>query len=150
MSPTGWPAISRRDFLKAAGTAAGVLALGEAGLAIRRLAPIVVANPLESYPDRGWEEVYRDWQSDELKFYWERKDLRVARFDTTYFANRDREAFALAERGDPIARAALLRIAQRDPDPDKRERAHRALERLERLERALVSRAHVDIGDNGV
>jgi len=53
--------LSRREFLKAAaGTAVGVLVLSEAGLALRRLAPVSVANPLESYPDRDWEGVYRD------------------------------------------------------------------------------------------
>ncbi len=51
-------------------------------------------------------------------------------FDTSYFANRDREAFLLAERGNPVARPALLRIAQRDPDPAKRERARQALAAL--------------------
>ena len=53
--------VSRRDFLKVAGgTAAGVLVLGQAGLALRRLVPVSIANPLEAYPDRDWERVYRD------------------------------------------------------------------------------------------
>ncbi len=53
--------VSRRDFLKVAGgTTVGVLALGRAGLALRRLTPVSVANPLDAYPDRGWEDVYRD------------------------------------------------------------------------------------------
>ncbi|MBI4260517.1 MAG: molybdopterin-dependent oxidoreductase, partial [Actinobacteria bacterium] len=53
--------LSRRDFLKlAGGTAAWVAVLGQAGLALRQLAPVGVANPLESYPDRDWERVYRD------------------------------------------------------------------------------------------
>ena len=53
--------VSRRDFLKVAGAAtAGVLVLGEAGLALRKLTPVQIANPLEAYPDRDWERVYRD------------------------------------------------------------------------------------------
>jgi len=53
--------ISRRDFLKAAGgTAAGVLVVGRSGLALRQLAPVVISNPLEHYPSRDWEKVYRD------------------------------------------------------------------------------------------
>jgi len=53
--------VSRRDFLKVAGgTAAGVLVLGQAGLALRKLAPVQVVNPLEAYPNRDWERVYRD------------------------------------------------------------------------------------------
>jgi phytanoyl-CoA dioxygenase PhyH len=79
-----------------------------------------------------WEEVYRGWTSTDLQYYWKEVDLAVAAFDTGYFANRDREAFEAAERGDPVARPALLRIAQRDPDPAKRERADRALAELDR------------------
>ena len=79
-----------------------------------------------------WEDVYRGWTSTDLRYYWKEVDLAVAAFDTGYFANRDREAFEAAERGDPVARPALLRIAQRDPDPAKRERADRALAELDR------------------
>ncbi|GIU99064.1 MAG: hypothetical protein KatS3mg014_0680 [Actinomycetota bacterium] len=53
--------IDRRTFLKAAGgSAVGVAALGRAGLALRRLAPVTIPNPLERYPERDWEHVYRD------------------------------------------------------------------------------------------
>ena len=52
--------ISRRRFLKAGGAAAAVLALGRNGLALRLLAPVGIENPLEHYPARDWEQVYRD------------------------------------------------------------------------------------------
>ena len=58
--------------------------------------------------------------------------MSVAGYDTGYFAHRDREAFEAAERGDLVARPALLRIAQRDPDPAKRAHAARVLADLER------------------
>ncbi len=52
---------SRRDFLKVAGaTGAGVAVLGQAGLALRRLSPVSIDDPLAAYPDRDWERVYRD------------------------------------------------------------------------------------------
>ncbi|HEU4356186.1 MAG TPA: hypothetical protein VFT27_11415 [Actinomycetota bacterium] len=38
----------------------GVASLGQAGMALRRLASVSVANPLEDYPSRDWEDVYRD------------------------------------------------------------------------------------------
>ena len=79
-----------------------------------------------------WEEAYRHWSSTDLQYYWQKVDLAVSAYDTSYFANRDREAFEAAERGDPVARPALLRISQRDPDPAKRERADRALAELDR------------------
>ncbi|MGQ0671011.1 MAG: molybdopterin-dependent oxidoreductase [Actinomycetota bacterium] len=53
--------LTRRDFLKVAGGATvGMVVLGQAGLALRRLTPVAIANPLEFYPDRDWERVYRD------------------------------------------------------------------------------------------
>lgn len=53
--------LSRRTFLKVAGgTAVGVASLGQAGMALRRLQAVSVANPLEDYPARDWEDVYRD------------------------------------------------------------------------------------------
>jgi hypothetical protein len=92
-----------------------------------RSQPIAESNLIPHTGQVSWEEVYRDWESVELKFYWMKADLTISRFDSTYFENRDREAFELAEQGNAIARPALLRIAQRDPVEAKRERARRAL-----------------------
>jgi hypothetical protein len=74
-----------------------------------------------------WEEVYRDWPPSDLRYYWRRHELTVVPYDRRHVEARDREAFELAEAGDPVARPALLRIAQRDRDPARRERARRAL-----------------------
>ena len=53
--------VTRREFLKLAGGMAGGLALaGQGALALRRLVPVGVDNPLEFYPERDWERVYRD------------------------------------------------------------------------------------------
>lgn len=52
------PEISRREFLKLSGVSALTLAL--ANLDLRLLDPIDVTNPLAAYPDRNWEQVYRD------------------------------------------------------------------------------------------
>ena len=79
-----------------------------------------------------WEEVYRGWTRSDLQYYWRRPDVTVTGYDTGYFAHRDQEALEAAERGDPVARPALLRMAQRDPDPVKREHAARVLADLER------------------
>lgn len=54
--------MKRRDFLKGAAAAAGVLAARDA-LAFEFLAP--VSDPLGSYPYRGWEQFYKDqWAFD--------------------------------------------------------------------------------------
>jgi nitrate reductase alpha subunit len=52
--------ISRRDFLKRATTGAGAIAAGEL-LSLSLLRPASAAvSPLEHYPDRDWEKLYRD------------------------------------------------------------------------------------------
>ena len=99
-----------------------------------RSQPIAASNLQPHTGQITWEEVYRGWRSTDLQYYWERWPLAVQPYDTTWFETRDREAFTLAERGDPTARPALLRIAQRDPDPAKRERAEHALAALERAD----------------
>lgn len=53
--------MSRRDFLRLAGafglvTVAGNVVAGN----FKQLEPVAVENPLGSYPNRGWEKIYRD------------------------------------------------------------------------------------------
>ncbi|MFQ5767413.1 MAG: molybdopterin-dependent oxidoreductase [Acidobacteriota bacterium] len=53
--------VTRRDFLGlAAATGLGALAAGCQGEGFRHLVPLAVGNPLEFYPARDWESVYRD------------------------------------------------------------------------------------------
>ena len=77
-----------------------------------------------------WEEVYADWSSDDQKYYWRALSPNVVPFDRHYYERRDRMAFDMAERGDPTARDALLRIVQRDPNEGKRRRAGSLLRAL--------------------
>lgn len=79
----------------------------------------------------SWDEIYADWQSDGLKYYWARQRPEVVAFDYRYYDRRDELAFDLAERGDDAARAALMRIVQRDPRSSKRERATALLQALD-------------------
>jgi hypothetical protein len=78
-----------------------------------------------------WDEVYAGWRADDLKYYWRRQGARIVPFDRQYYDRRDAIAFGLAERGDVLARDTLLRIAQRDPDATKRDRARQLVERLD-------------------
>ncbi len=54
--------MSRRKFLTLSGAAmaTGAILSGTSALALRRLQPLAIANPLEDYPNRDWETVYRD------------------------------------------------------------------------------------------
>ena len=62
--------LTRRQFLQAT-TAAGVFTLADRGLGLSLLQPAVeVGNPLESYPDRNWERIYRDQYRYDSTFDW--------------------------------------------------------------------------------
>ena len=77
----------------------------------------------------SWEDVYADWSSDELKYYWRKLDLTIKPFDPVWFNKRDARAFELGEADDPRARSVLQRIVARDPDPAKQARAKELLDR---------------------
>ncbi len=78
-----------------------------------------------------WEQLYKDWPADhKLKYYWRKWDLTIKEYDNSYTHKRDQMAFAMAEAGDPDARAVLERIISRDADPKKRRRAQALLGRL--------------------
>jgi len=63
--------VTRRDFLKTGLTAGAVLGFGQPTLALAALAPAVeVGNPLEVYPGRDWEKVYRDQYKYDSSFTW--------------------------------------------------------------------------------
>lgn len=78
----------------------------------------------------SWEEVYADWRSDDLKYYWKRLPLTAQPFDRTWFDKRDALAFALGEAGDARAASVLQRIVARDADEAKRAQAQLLLDRL--------------------
>jgi hypothetical protein len=63
-----------------------------------------------------WEEVYRNWQTDDLKYYWKQVDNPVVPRDTSYAEKGFAEAVELARHGDARAQLHLKRIVKRDPD----------------------------------
>ncbi len=92
----------------------------------------IVETSLSPYAGTGtWEEIYADWRSDELKYYWRNQNPRLAEFDRQYYDRRDRMPFDMARSGAQKARAALLRVVQRDPDPVKRATAERLVANLD-------------------
>jgi len=87
---------------------------------------------MDAYSGCGsWDEIYADWKSDDLKYYWRAQNPDIQDFDYQYYDRRDDIAFSMAEKGDNTARAALLRIVQRDPREEKRERATEMLALLD-------------------
>lgn len=79
----------------------------------------------------SWEEVYAGWSSREGQYYWKDLPLTVVPLDRSHYERRDAMAFEMAEAGDRAARDAILRIIQRDPVAEKRQRAEKLLERLD-------------------
>ena len=86
-----------------------------------------------------WEEVYAGWSSDDEKYYWKALSPHVVPLDRSYYERRDQMAFEMAESGDVTARDTLLRIVQRDPNEDKRQRAETLLRRLDQKDIPAIS-----------
>ncbi|HLJ06370.1 MAG TPA: phytanoyl-CoA dioxygenase family protein, partial [Acetobacteraceae bacterium] len=78
----------------------------------------------------SWEDIYAGWNSDALKYYWQRLPLTLKPFDPIWFDKRDALGFELGEARDPRARSVLQRIVARDANPEKRTRAQRLLDAL--------------------
>jgi hypothetical protein len=78
----------------------------------------------------SWQEVYADWRSDALKYYWQRLPLTLKPFDPQWFDKRDALGFELGEAGDPCAKSVLQRIVARDASLEKRARAQKLLDAL--------------------
>jgi hypothetical protein len=79
----------------------------------------------------SWDEVYAGWSSHEGQYYWKDLPVGIVPLDRSHYERRDAMAFEMAEAGDRGARDAILRIIQRDPLPEKRERAEKLLARLD-------------------
>lgn len=75
-----------------------------------------------------WEDVYRNWESDELKYYWKGHDLKVIPRDFSYIMQGFEEALQLARDGDDRAVHQLKRIIKRDPTADMAVRATKVLQ----------------------
>ena len=62
----------------------------------------------------------------------EKVNLKTVPFDTQYYEARDQMAFEMAENGDLLSRDTLLRIIQRDKDPEKIHRAQSLINSMDR------------------
>jgi hypothetical protein len=82
---------------------------------------------LRTHHELTWEEVYRDWRSTELQYYWRDLDLKVLPKNESWGARGFEEALALARRGDPGAQHHLARLVKRNPDSEQGRAAAAAL-----------------------
>ena len=93
--------------------------------------PIAPGSLLPHSQPNTWEAIYAEWPADRLQYYWREHELDVADYDGSYHEERDRQALALGEQGDPLSVSVLQRIVARDRDPDKRQRAAKLLTAIE-------------------
>jgi hypothetical protein len=83
---------------------------------------------LNLFNQLGWEDVYRDWESDDLKYYWKNLENPVVPRDLSYLDKGFDEAVDLAKAGDPHARHFLARFLKRDPESSQARIAETVLE----------------------
>ena len=85
---------------------------------------------LSNYSPLSWEQVYRDWEREDLQFYWKQNGLDVVPRDASYSDKGFEDALALARKGDQTARLHLERAVKVDPDSDRGKAAAEALRDL--------------------
>lgn len=96
-------------------------------------------NELIPYAGCGsWEEIYATWESTDQQYYWEAFDLKTVPLDLSYYETRDQMAFAMAENGEIESRDTLLRIVQRDLNPEKIRKAQALLVQLDSLSKPSI------------
>ena len=93
--------------------------------------PIAPGSILPHSQPNTWENIYRGWKNESLKFYWEKYELEIKEYDNSYHDRRDRMALDMAGKGDETAISALQRIIARHNDPAMREKAAELLARFE-------------------
>jgi hypothetical protein len=61
-----------------------------------------------------WDDVYRDWKSDDLRYYWRKYDNPIVPTNVSYGQKAFAEALELARAGDERALLQLRRIVKHD------------------------------------
>ncbi len=82
---------------------------------------------LSNFSPFGWDQVYQDWDRDDLKYYWEKQPVKVVPRDFSYSNKGFDEAIEMARSGNPHARHHLERFIRRVPDSPEGQRAARLL-----------------------
>lgn len=85
-----------------------------------RIAEHMLLPHLYDFHKVGWDEIYRDWESDELKYYWLRRSYRKIKRNTIFKDRGVAEAMQLARTGDEHALLAMRRIGEAaDPEANQ-------------------------------
>ncbi len=90
----------------------------------------VLTPHLDSYNPLTWEEVYADWESDDLKYYWKGAGATVIPKDNRYAQKGFQDAVELAKQGDKGAQLHLRRAVLKDPNSEDGKAARAVLEQI--------------------
>ena len=82
---------------------------------------------LNIFNNLTWENVYKDWENNDLKYYWKNQNNRVIPRDLSYSEKGFAEALKLAKAGDERAYIAMNRAILRDPNSPQAQAARKAL-----------------------
>lgn len=93
--------------------------------------PIAPGSLLPHAQPAEWADIYADWPTSDLQFYWKKWDMEVKEYDNSYHEKRDEMGLEMAEKGDKGSISVLQRIIARDTDPAKRKKAADLLATLE-------------------
>lgn len=86
---------------------------------------------LSNFSTFGWEEVYRDWTGEDLKYYWKDEGLEIIPRDFSFSDKGFGEAADLAQAGNEHAQHHLRRFVKRAPDSPEGQRAAQILSQLD-------------------
>lgn len=67
-------------------------------------------------PKFPWEEVYKDWTSNELQYYWKTLPLDIVPRNTQWGESGLQEALELTQQGDADALYFIQRLAKQNPN----------------------------------
>ena len=86
---------------------------------------------LSSMTPLSWEQVYEDWDCDDLQYYWQNFSNPTLPKITEYMDKAFDEAVGLAREGDERGKLHLKRIAIRDPSSEQGKAAATLLQTIE-------------------
>ena len=75
-----------------------------------------------------WPEVYADWTTTDLQYYWRELDLETRAKDESYGDTGFEDAIQKARTGDPHAQLWLKRLIRRDPTTERALTAQQVVE----------------------
>jgi hypothetical protein len=52
--------------------------------------PVALGSLNPHLPNLPWEDIYQDWKTDDLKYYWKKLPLKITHWDNSHLQPRRR------------------------------------------------------------